>query len=78
MTYTTEQALQMAQEVGAVMIKDGHSMAPTFTVGLTYKKLTALCNAVQKQTLLEAAEVAKGIDGERFVSRELRRMAGVE
>ncbi len=78
MTITTDQAIALAQKVGALMIKDGHSMTPTFTVGLSHKKLTALCNKVREQTLLEAADQVRFDDDGTESARNLRRMAEEE
>ena len=75
MTITTNQAVQMAQKVGATSC---HGKTLSEFV-INSEELTALCNAVQKQTLLEAAEWFKGYQGEDdFVEAHLRRMAGEE
>ena len=74
MKYTTDQARQRAQEVGALMFQD--------TVGLPNAELTALCNMVRRETLLEAAEYletyAAPDSASYLLSFVLRRMAEEE
>ena len=73
MTYTTDQAVQMAREVYTDSFLYGAE-----SVTLDKKELTALCNKVREQTLLEAAEIL--IDGgyisENYAEDVRRRMAG--
>lgn len=80
MTYTTDQAIALAREVGAAVMDD-------YCVYLIYEKEFALfANAVRKQTLLEAAEY---LESNEFMTSDyaseiygeasaLRDMAGVE
>ena len=68
---TQDEAIALAQEVGANY----------WNHGMNADQLTALCNAVRKQTLLEAAEWFD--DGYEYsaannIARDLRRMAGEE
>lgn len=77
---TTEQAIQMAREVGAVEMQpfDYGDQKDRFIV--FHDQLTALCNLVRRKTLLEAAEYfGRAFDGEEIrcgrVMNELEWMA---
>ncbi len=73
MTYTTYQAIALAREVGSLVRNGDHCFDD--------EELTALCNAVRKQVLLEAADEFdrwERWEQEVVPSAELRRMAGVE
>ena len=74
MTITTEQAIVLAQEVGAPTYIKAHSVA------LSNDQLTALCNMVREQTLLEAADEfqTESMYGFADTIEFLRRMAGEE
>lgn len=70
---TQDEAIQMAREAGASTYINAHSVA------LSNDQLTALCNKVRTQTLLEAAEyVSRNLMSPREYAEELRRMAGEE
>lgn len=75
MTYTTDQAIALAREVG-VAIRGHYDES-----GATPEELTALCNKVRTQTLLEAADTFDNtqwfdLDDAGIVAEKLRRMAG--
>ena len=76
MTITTNQAVQMAQKVGATSC---HGKTLSEFV-INSEELTALCNAVQKQTLLEAADEFQKVSRYGFADtiEFLRRMAEEE
>ena len=71
--YITEQAIALAREVGAPTYINAHSVA------LSNDQLTALCNKVERDTLLEAAvefdRMAHGVAGAGVFPEKLRRMA---
>ena len=75
---TQDEAIALAREVGI------HTISPEWS-SLTHEELTALCNKVREQTLLEAAEKIRKLSGRSYefdtsriyASEELRRMAGV-
>ncbi len=69
MTYTTEQAIALAREVGAAV--DYHRPTDMTAYTLWEEELTALCNKVRKKTLLEAAD-----ELQKCRIEFLRRMAG--
>ena len=80
---TTDQAIALAREVGATVSVG--NVSDTNYITLKDEELTALCNAVRKQTLLEAAEWfdkdagCHGMDSVQTVAAvNLRRMAEVE
>lgn len=76
MTYTTKQAVALAKEVGAIWMHPYDYGSPRDRMILKNEELTALCNKVRTQTLLEAAEFHEQQYGHCY---ELRRMAeGVE
>ena len=68
MTYTTDQAIALAREVYEDESKD-HVVIYVFDAD----DITALCNKVRQQTLLEAAEYFDG-DWDSYVAGEQRRM----
>ena len=78
MTITTDQAVQRAQEVGATSC---HGKTLSEFV-INSEELTALCNKVKRDTLLEAAvefdRMAHGVAGAGVFPEKLRRMAGEE
>lgn len=62
MTYTTDQAIALAQEVGAfmeVLFAGRHD-----NVVLTESELTALCNKVKRDTLLEVQRENRELEDE--------------
>lgn len=73
MTYTTDQVVQMAQESGAYhgdpVDQESLSFSP--------QELTALCNKVERDTLLKAAEKFREGKAE-WVALVLKEMAGEE
>lgn len=72
---TQDEAIALAREVSGLELH--HAL---IGFALTHEELTALCNAVRKQTLLEAAHEfqTESMYGFADTIEFLRRMAGVE
>lgn len=73
MTYTADQAIEMAREV----MNDPEDGEISGLFLLEPEELTALCNKVREQTLLEAADALKEMQGDKstYADEKLRRMA---
>ena len=74
MTYTTDQVIALAQEVGAEIFKNSDHY-----VVFSPEELTAFANELREHTLLEAADKFQKVSRYGFADTIdfLRRMAGV-